>query len=436
MRRWILGLLAGGLFAAGMLLLAGCGGTKPQETEVVPVTPPPQETEVVPVMPPPSETEPLEKEQQSAFGAFALRFAQEAVSQAQAEGTKNPLLSPVSAYTAMLMTACGSDGVSRDEFEELLGAPAEQWIKSGSAWMRFLNQTVEGLAVRSANSVWVDEETEVRETYLDQVSKELYAEVFHARLSSQETMDKVNAWVSERTDGMIPAFRTEPYEEEVRLAILNALYLEASWAEPFKAQLTQEETFHAPDGDVRTLFLRDYMGNRDYVRDAGTEGILLPYQNSSLAFLALRATDGRTPQELLADLSFEKLQALVDLAERTLMDFSMPKLAVEYRQDLREVFWELGLRRTMTFGEADLSLMGSGRDGAPLYIGDVQQAVKLQVDEEGTKAAAVTEVAPEDGAACMEDPLVLCLDSPYLYFVLDTESGAPLFVGVAEQPAR
>ena len=80
--------------------------------------------------------------------------------------------------------------------------------------------------------------------------------------------------------------------------------------------------------------------------------------------------------------------------------------------------------------------MGSGRDGAPLFIGDVQQAVKLQVDEEGTKAAAVTEVAPEDGAACMEDPLVLCLDSPYLYFVLDTESGAPLFVGVAEQPAR
>lgn len=437
MKRYISGLAAWALFLAAVFA-AGCKDMQPRgagETSAVLSAPGGETADPTKAAKEPEALQPSEEEEE-ALGAFSLRFLQEAIAQAQAKDVENPLLSPVSAYAALLLAACGSNGASEAEFEELLGVSPDRWGECGGTWMRVLNQEADGLAVRSANSVWVDEEAEVREEYLKQASEELCADVFHARLRSQETMEAVNAWVDERTDGMIPRFRTEPYEKTVRLALLNALCLEARWEDPFEESLTREETFHAPDKEVQALFLRDYMGQRDYVQGEGAEGILLPYQNGGLAFLALRATDGRTPQELLADLDFEGLQALIASAKRTCMDFSMPKMAVEYRQDLSEVFWELGLRRTMTFGEADLTGIGKGADGAPLFLGSVCQAARLEVDEDGTRAAAATEVLIEDGAAAWEKTSVLCLDSPFLYFVVDTESGAPLFAGVMEQPAK
>ncbi len=464
MKRYGLGLLAGALFGAAVFA-GGCRDAQPQGTGEVFGRPqeieetsggfygteeasggepsadlPAPGTGAASGVSPGKAGEPaalqLPEEEGEAFGAFSLRFLQEAMAQAQEEGVENPLLSPASAYMAMLMAACGSDGVSRAEFEGLLGLSPDRWGECGRAWVRFLNQEAEGLAVRSANSVWVDEEAEVRDEYLEQVSQELCADVFHARLRSEETMEAVNDWVEERTDGMIPRFRTEPYERMVRLALLNALYLDARWEEPFEARLTREQAFYAPDGEIETAFLRDPMGLRGYVQEAGLEGVLLPYRDSSLAFLALRATDGRTPQELLADLDFERLRALIGSAQETCLDFSMPKLEIEYRQDLSEVFGKLGLRQTMTFGEADLTGIGRGTDGAPLFIGSVCQAARLEVDEDGTRAAAVTEVAIEDGAAAWEEVPVLCLDSPFLYFVVDTQSGAPLFAGVLERPAK
>lgn len=376
----------------------------------------------------------LTKEEQAAVQDFSLRFLKEAVAQAHAQGEENPVLSPVSAYMALLLTACGSDGVSRTEFEQLLGLPFDQWGQSGTHLDAFLNRTRETLRISSANSVWVDEAAQIREEYLRQVSEELHAEVYRGRLSSQEIMEAVNGWVSERTEGMIPTFLEEPYEVTIRLALLNALYLEARWKEPFLATATRPEVFHTAEGtEVSAEFLHDWMCNRDYICEEGVEGILLPYQEGSLAFMALRATDGRTPEELLAELTPESLAALLGAAESTLLDLSMPKFTLEYRQDLSETCRALGLFKTMTPGEADLSLMGTGAEG-PLYVSDVRQAVKIQVDEEGTKAAAVTEVAPADGGAALEDPVTLCLDSPYLYMVVDMESGIPFFVGIMEQP--
>lgn len=423
--------------------LAGCKGGK-TEPSVKSLTPAPEETVMtaeasgtVSASETASapETVSAPETAETAFGAFSFRFIEEAFSRAREAGEKNPVLSPASAYAALLLTAYGSDGVSRDEFEEVLGLPEENWSEASARLMSLLNQASGSLLVRSANSVWVDELAQVREEYTEQVSRELHAEIFQAKLDSPETMEAVNEWVSERTGGMIPEFRTDPYGVTVRLALLNALYLEARFQEPFRAEATGEEVFYTGDGEVRTLFLRDWMCSRDYVKGEGIEGILLPYRDGSLAFLALRATDGRTPEELSGSLTPEKLRELIESAENVMMDFSMPKFTVEYRQNLSATLRELGLSRTMTPTEADLSRAGTGTDGARLYIGDAQQAVKLEVDEDGTKAAAVTEVTEEDGGVMMPDELVtLHLNSPFLYLIVDTESSAPLFMGLMEEP--
>ena len=125
------------------------------------------------------------------------------------------------------------------------------------------------------------------------------------------------------------------------------------------------------------------------------------------------------------------------MASETFLNFSMPKFTLSYEQNLNETFEGLGLIKTLTPGEADLSAMGTGRAGEPLYVSSAQQKVKIQVDEEGTKAAAVTEIlVGEGGMLWQEEPLELHFDSPYLYLLMDQETGVPLFMGMMENPEK
>ena len=378
----------------------------------------------------------LTEEEQKQVTAFSLRLMREAAAQAGKEGEENPVLSPVSAYAALLLVACGSEGDSAAELEQVLGLARDQWSQAGKNLMESLNQTGESLTLTAANSLWMDEEAQILEAYIRRISEEMKAEIFQGDLSTEEIQKAVNGWVKERTNGLIPAFRDEPYSEDVVAALINAVCLEAEWQQPFESGRTTEKPFYtAEKGEVSAEYLCDDLGYRDYIKGDGMEGILLPYAGGSLAFVALRATDGRTPQELLGALSPEDCRRLPEMAASRRMIFSMPKFALSYGQNLNETLKSLGLVKTMTPGEADLSAMGTGRTGEPLFVSSVQQKVKIQVDEEGTKAAAVTEIlVAEGGLPMQEEPLELHFDRPYLYLLIDQETGVPLFLGIMENP--
>lgn len=408
-------------------LLAGCGRTAGAGARSL--TPAPDFSE---------STGGLTEKEQEQVTDFSLRFMREAVAQAHKKGEENPVLSPVSVYAALLLVACGCEGVSAAEMEQLLGLASGQWGQAGGNLMQSLNQTGDFLTLAAANSVWMDEEAQIREEYIRRISEEMNAEIFQGDLSTEETRRAVNQWVKERTNGMIPEFHDEPYDNDVVVALINAVCLEAEWQQPFEAQKTVEKPFYtAENGEVSAQYLCDYGAYRDYVKGDGMEGILLPYAGGSLAFVALRATDGRTPEELLADLTPEDCRRLPQMASETFLNFSMPKFTLSYEQNLNETFEGLGLIKTLTPGEADLSAMGTGRAGEPLFVSSAQQKVKIQVDEEGTKAAAVTEIlVGEGGMLWQEEPLELHFDSPYLYLLMDQETGVPLFMGMMENPEK
>ncbi len=368
-------------------------------------------------------------------GEFSLAFMREAVAQAHAQGEENPVLSPVSVYLALLLAAMGSGGETEAEFEAVLRLPADEWGRYGGQLMRFMNQSDGSERLATANALWLDEGAQVGEAYLERAAGEMHSEVFCLDLSSKEAQEAVNAWVAKRTEGMIPEFRNEPYGDFVRMAILNAVYLEAEWEEAFREMDTDTRPFYRGDGsEVTARFLCDWPCSREYVKEESLEGVVLPYRSGRLAFLALRATDGRTPAELLAGLSAERVRELAAGAVETPMDFAMPKFTLEYEQPLLEVLKEMGLSAALLPEAADFSAM-TGADGEPLYLADVAQKVKIQVDEEGTKAAAATEVTMAAGGAADETQLVrLHLDSPFLYAVIERETGVVLFMGIMENP--
>lgn len=368
-------------------------------------------------------------------GDFSLAFMREALEQAKREGAENPVLSPISVYLALTLAAVGSDGKSREEFEQALRLPADEWGSYGGQLMRFMNRSGDAIHLATGNSLWVDEGMVVAEEYIRCVSEEMYSEVFEVDLSTEQAQQAINRWVNRKTDGMIPEFLEKPYDDSVWLAILNAVYLEARWEDPFSEEETITKPFYTEGGEeIAARFLSEGGCWRDYIGSERLEGILLPYRDSSLAFVALRATDGRTPRELLDSLTLEELRRLAAGAVSTRLNFSMPKFTLEYEQDLLETMSRLGLQETMTPGRANLSAMVADPAGEGMYSCDIRQKVKIQVDEEGTKAAAVTELTAAGGAAVEESPRELHLDSPYLYAVIDQNTGIPLFMGIMENP--
>ena len=381
------------------------------------------------------------EEATSAMTGFSLDFMKAAMEYAEEE---NPVLSPASAYLALVLLACGSGGETAQELSEVLRIPEGEWASYGSTIQEWLNRSNGETTIKTADSVWFDSDGgyEAKQEYLDTVSEALKAEVYKANLQSKGTIEDINKWVNDATDGLIEKLREEPYDDLVRAVLLNALYFEAKWSYPFEAEATAEKTFTTADGkEITTDFLRDYGCHRYYLEADGIEGIMLPYTDGEeytegdTAFIALRSTDGKTPEEVLEAVSPEMLREFASVEETTYMNFSMPKFDINYYQDLNDTFAAVGLKHTMSDGGADLSNMFENEEGSAMDL-DAAQIVRIQVDEEGTKAAAVTEIAASETAMIVEEPIELHFDSPFLYMIIDTETGMPIFMGILENPAQ
>ena len=353
------------------------------------------------------------------------------------------LVSPLSAALALSMAANGADGDTLEQFEAVL---------SGGAGLDMLNALCQELTAdyqslggstecSIANSLWVDPEGMIREDFIGRCGGIFDAQVIQAQLSDPGIVPALNGWVSDHTDGMIPEIVSEPFPEEAAALLVNALYLKNTWAAEFDPNQTMERTFTHGDGaEERIDFLRHFDRSLPYLETADSVGALLPYDDGRLAFFALMPRlypDSPDFEAWLAGLDGAELGRLVrDSRDRAdfFLRLSLPKFESEWKGELKDVLTALGLELAFDdTGLADFSLLGDNPYG--YYLSQVIHATKLEVNEEGTKAAAATVVeAPAGSAAPLEEPqgIELDFDRPFLYGIVDLENGVPLFLGTFE----
>lgn len=165
------------------------------------------------------------------------------------------------------------------------------------------------------------------------------------------------------------------------------------------------------------------------------EGILLPYDDGKTAFVALRPTDGRSAAEFARGLTPESFNAYIDAAKPALMYFAMPKFTWEFSAELSDILSGFGLLDAFDPDKADFSSLGTC-DTGNIFISKVLHKVKMEVNEKGTEAAAVTAIIMEKSMAVQDDQTeTLVLDSPFVYAVVDLVSGVPLFAGIMDDPS-
>lgn len=355
---------------------------------------------------------------------------------AAAQDAENPVLSPLSAYLCLAMLMPGANENTKAEFEKILGADWDYVSALAADIAAQLEKTGGSTKLDLANSIWTDDDKAViEEEWLKTVKAYVGPDIYSADLPSDGALKAINKWVNDKTNGMIPKLHDENYDKDTIMVLLNALYMKADWAHKFEGQDTYDREFTKADGSTVTVpFMNMFEAYESYIKTEDAEGIMLPYDDGRLAFIALKPDDGDA-RKYAAGFTGAKLKETLAAAKAdTFVTVNMPKFDTEYSVYLTDALKAMGMTDAFDPDLADLSGAGRGVDG-PLYISYVFQKVKVDVNEEGTEAAAVTEIATAEGCALPADePIVLTFDKPFVYAIVDTETGVPLFMGVMENP--
>ena len=355
---------------------------------------------------------------------------------AAAQEAENPVLSPLSAYLCLAMLMPGANENTKAEFEKILGADWDYVSALAADIAAQLEKTGGSTKLDLANSIWTDDDKAViEEEWLKTVKAYFGPDIYSADLPSDGALKAINKWVNDKTNGMIPKLHDENYDKDTIMVLLNALYMKADWAHKFEGNYTNDREFTKADGSTVTVpFMNMFEAYESYIKTDGAEGIMLPYDDGRLAFIALKPDDGDA-RKYAAGFTGAKLKEVLAAAKAdTFVTVNMPKFDTEYSVYLTDALKAMGMTDAFDPDLADLTGAGKGVDG-PLYISYVFQRVKVDVDEEGTEAAAVTEIAAAEGCALpVDEPIVLTFDKPFVYAIVDTETGVPLFAGVMENP--
>jgi len=365
-------------------------------------------------------------EPDSAQALSLTAFGESLFAQLQMEDAPNPVISPLSIFYALAMADEGARGETAEAFEKVFGMPVDQARQVAAYMLDQMSNPDAGTVVNVANSAWLDDSLTVEQAWVDMISAYYEAVVYNTDLQAKGAVDMVNKWIGEKTNKLIPRMLEQINPDTVAL-LINAIYLKADWEVPFDPKDTYDNEFinsHGSSAYVPFMF-SDPM-TRQVIDTADAEGVVLPYADGRLVFVAAM------PQSGTFGLSGSTVPGLLASAQqRDDVVVAMPKFHTEYgAADLIPALTELGLGVAFAPGAADFSGMAPN-----LYISAVLHKVSMSVGEEGTEAAAATVVAIDESSGSFVEPIIVMFNRPYLYAVVDTVTGIPLFLGWMEDPS-
>jgi serpin B len=293
------------------------------------------------------------------------------------------------------------------------------------------------LILRAPSSLWVQSGLPLEPGFTHPLQDLAAAVVREADFQGapQQARSAINQLISEQTAGKITdLLGRDAVTASTRLVLANAVYLKAPWAFPFTASATQDAPFHpdatSADGPITVPMMHRTAG-LPYRRGRGYQAVLLPYQNSSLA-MAVVLPDGPLARLTVQLGDGRGLSSLLDGAERQSVALALPKFRQRTSAGLIPVLRDLGVEDAFT-DRADFTGITTAEQ---LLISAVVHQAYIDVDEQGTEAAAATAVAMRPMALRREPaPIPLTVDRPFLFAIFDTATGLPLFLGQVTRPA-
>jgi serine protease inhibitor len=400
-------------FALSLLLLTAC------ESPVGPGGLPPLLTQ----LPRPLST--AELQVIDASNAFAFDLLRE-VTRTLPAGS-NAFLSPLSASMALGMALNGANGETFDSMQATLRlsglteAEINQGYKDLIALLLGLDSSTE---MRIANAMWIRQNFTLEQAFIDAGKTFFDAEVSTLDFASPTAVSTINDWVSQKTNKRIPTLLDEISPEEV-LFLINAIYFKGRWRDAFERDETRPGPFYTPAGATRTAQLMSQTDSLLYHETAEYQAVDLLYGNGAFSMTVLLPQPGHTPAELLGSMAPETWRELAGRFHAQKMHLVLPRFRLEYSRQLAEDLMTLGMGIAFDQNRADFYRIADVRPDR-LFITRVDQKTFVEVNEEGTEAAAATAV----GVGLISAPPSMVVDRPFVFAIRERLSGTVVFLGV------
>ncbi|HEX7090568.1 MAG TPA: serpin family protein [Longimicrobiales bacterium] len=405
------------LLAGAALLLAACGTGDPSDPPDPsgPITELPRELSVV-------EQDIVTAANAFGFDLFRLVHAE--------EQAPNVFLSPLSASFALGMALNGTAGETWEGLRAglRLGGHSEQEINEG---YRSLLELLVGLdphvEVGVGNSVWTRQGFPVLPSFVQTVKRYFGAEAQERDFDDPATLEAINAWIRNATDGMIEKGIDEISHAD-KVFLINATYFIGKWTQPFDPRETRAEPFRRADGSTVSVPMMHLTGSTlPYARTARYEAVELGYGGGAYAMTVVLPAPEVPLADLVAGLDAEAWDALVADLDSVRMDLALPKFRAAYDAYLNDPLVEMGMARAFS-PDADFSRLTP----VGVCIQYVRQKTFVEVDEAGTRAAAAT----VGGVGVTSLPPTMRVDRPFLFAIRERFSGTVLFLGTIGDPMR
>lgn len=379
------------------------------------------------------EPEPIEisKQQMDSLvadnNAFTLKFLKTVNTEDQSG--KSFIYSSLSITYVLSMVNSAAEGTTKRELEQTLGF-SQGGIEAANGFCKLLIDSLpkvdKNVQLNIANAIFVNQNHKLKKSFIQNVEYYYDALAESHDFASPKTVNRINDWCNKKTNGMIPSILDNLNPDAVSY-LLNAIYFKAGWSEPFEESSTKEQKFATANGPV-TIPLMHQTYAYKYMKNNTFAAVDIPYGNEQWSMTVLLPHKGKTPDNVIEFLAKNGMSFAKSLEWNT-VDLKLPRFETESTTDnLIATLKQLGINKVFDQTSTEIPNMCNQL----VYISNMLQKARIEVNESGSEAAAVTTVGV---ALCTEEetepkpPIIFHADRPFVYMIREASTGVILFVG-------
>lgn len=353
-------------------------------------------------------------------------------------GNGNITCSPVNIYMALAMLAETTDGQSRQQILDVLGADSIEALRTQAknVWQAHYNNDTLSTSIL-ANSLWLEEGYGFDADTVKLLVENYYTSVFQGDLGSEEMNKVLQAWLDEQTGGLLQEqIQDVKMDPRTVLALASTVYYQVQWVNDFQEAMNTEETFFGADGSSTETFMHQTLSYGPYYWSDRFGAVALNLEDGSRMWLFL-PDEGIAPKDIVSEVQSFLAQdpaaynSTYKNQKSLIVNLSLPKFDISADLDLGDTLQNMGITDIFVPGTADFSPILTQEDGG--YISDVQHAARVAIDEKGVTAAAFTLIMRAGAGMPPDEEMDFVLNRPFLFFV-ESQDHLPLFTGIVNNP--
>ena len=345
------------------------------------------------------------------------------------KGVGSNVVSPMSVTYLMAMLANGAEASTREEIMDAIGAKDFD-IDEMNAFYAYLIRRAKTAdkqtTLNIANYIALNKEFKLKKKFASTIADSYQGAVESLDFTNPESTKRINGWCSEHTNNMIPTI-IDQVEPSAVAYILNAIYFNGTWTDKFDKNNTNKEQFNGYTRDIMYVDMMHRNAKYYYTSNDVYSAVTLPYGSGAYSMTVILPNEGKFISDLTKKLNADTIASLRRNMEECLVDLKLPRFTTEMKLPLKGIVAKLGAPSMFDATRADFSSFANGN----VYVSEMLQKAKIEVSEEGTKAAAVTMGMVKLTSMRPQEPrrVDFHCDRPFVYMIQDNYTGAILFMG-------